>query len=271
MKKIIATLIGIGLMWGAWGQQSGEQRREDKRREKREKINELMRMEEEGIPSFHKQNAFGLKVNTDGWGVSYELARSNSITRATIFQLEFNEKKHRKERKDNRPTSAGGFIFFGNPFVYGKKNIFYQLKLAAGQQILIGGKNNKNGVSVYGIGAGGLSMGFLRPYYVEVQDQLNESRYVKYDSPDSSLFLSPGNIIGGAGLVKGWNEMKLAPGLHAKAALRFDYNRFNTIVSAIEGGVNVEYYLKEIDQMAYNPTRKFFMNAYVSFLFGKRK
>ena len=272
MKKIIAAVICVCITLGAFSQQkTAEQRKEDKRKAKREKMNELMRLEEEGVPSFHKQNAFGIKVNTDGWGISYELGRANSVTRATIFQIEFNEKKHRKEQKANRQTDAGGFIFFGNPFIYGKRNIFYQLKLAAGQQILVGGKNNKNGVSVYGIGAGGLSLGFLRPYYVEVQDQANETRYVKYDSPDSSLFLSTANIIGGSGLSKGWNEMKLAPGLHAKTALRFDYNRFNTIVSAIEGGINVEYYFKEIEQMAYNPSRKFFVNAYVSFLFGKRK
>ncbi|MCO5235183.1 MAG: hypothetical protein M9933_02855 [Chitinophagaceae bacterium] len=272
MKKILITVLYIGMAWGVLGQQQpGDQRRDDKRREKREKMMQMMRLEEEGVPSFQKQNAFGVKINTDGWGLSYELGRANSVTRATIFQLELNEKKHPKERKDNRPTTAGGFIFFGNPFVYGKRNIFYQLKLAAGQQVLIGGKNNKNGVSVYGIGAGGISVGLLRPYYVEVQDQPNETRYVKYDSPDSILFLSPAYIIGGAGLIKGWNEMKLAPGLHAKTALRFDYNRFNTILSGIEGGINVEYYFKDIDQMAYNPSRKLFLNAYVSFLFGKRK
>ncbi|HTN07904.1 hypothetical protein [Agriterribacter sp.] len=272
MKKIIAAIICIGVTLGAFSQQqTAEQRKDNKRNAKKEKMITLMRQEEEGVPSFHKQNAFGIKLNTDGWGISYELGRANSVTRATIFQVEFNEKKHRKEQKDNRQTNAGNFIFFGNPFVYGKRNIFYQLKLAAGQQILVGGKSNKNGVSVYGIGAGGLSLGLLRPYYVEVQDQLNENRYVKYDSPDSLLFLTSGSIIGGAGLAKGWNEMKLAPGLHAKTALRFDYNRFNTIISAIEGGINVEYYFKEIEQMAYNPSRKFFVNAYISFLFGKRK
>lgn len=272
MNKLIAAIIGICITLGAFGQKiPAEQRKEERRNAKREKMNTLLRMEEEGVPSFYKHSVFGIKLNTDGWGLSYELGRANSVTRATIFQLEFNEKKHPKEQKDNFQTSAGGFIFFGNPFVYGKRNIFYQLKLAAGQQLLIGGKGNKNGVSVYGIGAGGLSLGLLRPYYIEVDDQLNSTKFVKYDSADSLLFLNTGAIIGGAGLSKGWNEMKLAPGLHAKTAIRFDYNRFNTVVSAIEGGINVEYYFKEIEQMAYNPSRKFFLNAYVSFLFGKRK
>ncbi|MBS1748471.1 MAG: hypothetical protein JST63_01050 [Bacteroidetes bacterium] len=274
MKKIVAVILMISITMSGFSQVAGDGssgiKKQDKKMARKAKKENLSRLEEEGIPSFNKQGAFGIKLNSDGWGIAYEHGRSNSVTRTTIYQIELNEKKHRKEEKQNISTDAGGFIFFGNPFVYGKRNIFYQLKLSAGQQLLIGGKGNKNGVSVYGIGTGGLSLGVLRPYYVEVQDLDNKSRFVKYDSPDSALFLSQ-RIIGGAGLSKGWNEMKFVPGLHAKTALRFDYNRFNTILSAIEGGVNAEYYFKDINQMVYSPSRKFFINVYVSLLFGKRK
>lgn len=273
--KIIAVGLLVCFTVAGYAQQeSGRRTKDDKKRQKREKINQLLKLEEEGFPSFRKQNAFGIKLNTDGWGLSYELGRSNSVTRATLYQIEFNEKKHPKELKRSDPTaSGGGFIFFGNPYVYGKKNIFYQLKLSAGQQLLIGGKGNKNGVSVYGIGTGGLSLGLLRPYYLEMIDNNNNNRnkFVRYESADSLLFMDRASIIGGGGITRGWGQMKVAPGLHAKTAIRFDYNRFNTIVSAIEGGVNAEYYFKNIDQMVYNPTRKFFLNAYVSILFGKRK
>ncbi|MFT3702466.1 MAG: hypothetical protein QM802_08855 [Agriterribacter sp.] len=272
MKKIIAVITFVTITLYSYSQDntSPQKAKMDKKRQKKEKVNAIMRLEEEGVPSFNKQTAFGIKLNTDGWGISYELGRSKSVTRATIYQIEFNEKKHRKEDKQNiNSTDGNGFIFFGSPFIYGKRNIFYQLKGAMGQQILIGGKGNKNGVSVYGIGAGGVSLGILRPYYVEVQDN-NETKYVKYDSPDSALFMSQ-LIIGGGGLSRGWNELKFAPGLHAKVAVRFDYNRFNTVLSGIEGGFNFEYYFKEIEQMVYNPAHKFFANAYVSILFGKRK
>ncbi|MGN6492362.1 MAG: hypothetical protein ACTHLE_10245 [Agriterribacter sp.] len=271
MKKIIGVALLISFAITGFAQEAGKSKKEERKRQKRERMNEIMKMEEEGVPSFNKQNAFGIKLNTDGWGLSYEIGRANTVRRATIYQIEFNEKKHPKEEKTSYQNSAGGFIFFGNPFVFGKKNNFYQLKLSGGQQLLIGGKGNKNGVSVYGIGAGGLSLGFLRPYYVEVIDNNNQNKFVKYESQDSVYFMDPASIIGGGGLARGWGEMKLAPGLHAKTAIRFDYNRFNTVISAIEGGLNAEYYFKGIDQMVYNPSRKFFINAYVSILFGKRK
>ena len=39
-----------------------------------------------------------------------------------------------------------------------------------GQQYLIGGKGNKNGVAVSAIYGGGLSLGYLKPYYLNVHD-----------------------------------------------------------------------------------------------------
>lgn len=273
MKKIIVVNVLLCLSVVAFSQQTPEtmRKKDGKKQERRQRMNELMKQEEEGVPSFRKHNAFGIKLNTDGWGLSYEYAKANTVRRATIYQFEFNEKKHPKEKKESFGQQAGGFIFAGNPFIYGKRNIFYQVKLGAGQQILIGGKGNKNGVSVYGIGAGGLSLGLLRPYYIEVDNNQGGTKYVKYDSADSLTFMDAGSFIGGAGLTKGWSEMKMAPGLHAKTAVRFDYNRFNTVISVIEGGINAEYYFKDINQMVYNPSRKFFLNAYVSLVFGKRK
>lgn len=274
MKRLFITGILLGLIVSGFAQENETKvtKRQERKREKRERIDELMKLEEEGIPPFHKLNVFGAKLNTDGWGVSYEFGRAKTPRRAMIYQVEFNDKRHRKESRNSKGTPIGQFVFFGNPYVYGKENSFYQLKVSAGQQVMIGGKGNKNGVAVYGIAAGGISLGLQRPYYLEIDEFRNgQTRYIKYDSPDSLLFVQDGVIVGSGGLTRGWNELKLAPGLSAKAALRFDYNRFNTNISAIEAGVNAEYYFRRVEQMLYNPGNRFFMNAYISLLFGKRK
>ena len=77
--------------------------------------------------------------------------------------------------------------------------------------------------------------------------------------------------VSSAGFGKGWGEMKLTPGAYAKAALRFDYGRFNEVVSALEVGVTVEYYTKKIPQLLFSTQKQLFINAYVAILFGKRK
>jgi hypothetical protein len=234
--------------------------------EKRQRVNDLIRREEEGVLVYNKQYAFGLKLATDGYGISYEIGWMKSLRWTNILQFELNEKKNPKEYKvsvsDNPFTS-------GTPFIYGKQNYFYQFKLGFGQQFMIGGKGNKNGVAVSGIYAGGLSLGLLRPYYVQVEDSTGQVVNIKYNQADSAQFL--GNVYGGTGLGTGWGELKLKPGLHAKLALRFDYGRYNELLSAIEVGVNAEYYFNQVPEMVLAPNHSFFLNSYVTILFGKRK
>lgn len=247
--------------------------RDAKKEARREKIDNLIRQQEEGALVFNKQNVFGLRLNTDGWGVVYERGYLKTVKTTNLFALEFNEKKHPKEQKINRILDNNGFLQIGNPFVYGKRNSFYQLKLSYGQQRMIGGKTNKNGVAVHAIYAGGFSAGLERPYYVRVQDNTPEgTRNIKYTSADSGLFLAPApTILMGTGLRFGWNELKFVPGVHAKAALRFDYGRFNEVVTAIEIGMNIEAYSRKVQIMLLNPEQQVFFNGYIALMFGKRK
>jgi hypothetical protein len=274
VKRII---IGFCLTISAFGVFAQEQpkkksERSEKKEIRREKINNLIRQQEEGALVFNKQTVFGFRLNTDGWSILFEKGYMKNVKTANLFTLEFGEKKHPKEKKLNNLLNNGGFLQFGSPYVYGKQNSFYQLKPTFGQQRLLGGKANKNGVAVHAIYAGGISIGLERPYYVRVQDSgPNGSRDIKYSVEDSAAFLTPQNIIMGTGLRYGWNQLKIVPGAHAKAALRFDYGRFNDMVTAIEVGINIEAYSREINIMLLNPGQQVFFNGYIAILFGKRK
>jgi hypothetical protein len=247
--------------------------RDAKKEARREKIDNLIRQQEEGALVFNKQNVFGLRLNTDGWGLVYEKGYLKDVKTTNLFAIEFNEKKHPKEQKINNVLSNNGFLQIGNPYIYGKRNNFYQLKLSYAQQRMLGGKTNKNGVAVHAIYGGGFSAGFERPYYVRVQDNSPEgTRNIKYTPADSALFLAPApNILMGTGLRYGWNELKFVPGVHAKAALRFDYGRFNEVVTAIEIGMNIEAYSRKVQIMLLNPDKQVFFNGYIALMFGKRK
>lgn len=270
MKNVKKAILGIlALVVSVTLFAQNKTSKQERKVQKRERINQLMRLEEEGEPGYKKHGIFHFKFNTDGYGLGYEIGKTKSIFKTTIYQIELNEKKHRKEEKQSR--GSGNFVV-GNPFVFGKQNYFYQLKLGIGQQRMIGGKGNKNGVGVYGIFAGGLSVGLERPYYIDVQDPPNSGkiRTISYSKADSAVFMGR-EILGGAGIAKGWNEMKIVPGLHAKTALRFDWGRFNNTISAVEAGFNFEYYTKKIEQMVGVPATPFFMNGYIAVLFGSRK
>ena len=220
-------------------------------------------MEEEGELVFRKHSIFGFKANTDGWGFSYEIGRFKSARVTNIYQLEFNEKKHKQEKKLN---TINGFEF--NSVILYKLNNFYQVKLGFGQQRIFGGKGNKNGVAVAAVYAGGLTVGLLKPYLIEVEDNGKRfnSRYPTI--ADSSYY---NDIIGAAGFTSGWNDLTIKPGVHLKGALRFDYGRFNETVTGIEVGVNAEFYSGKVPQMFGTEQKQFFFSGYVTLLLGRRK
>ena len=269
MKKLIIFVTIIAFYFPALSQVPGDKRnRADTRREeRRQKINDLIRQDEEGVLIYSKQSIFGVQMRTNGYGFFLEKGKTKSQSITTLYNIEFNEIKHRKE--DKLPNGTGG-ISFGNPYIYGKLNNFYQLQLGFGQQRILGQKGNKNGVAVSLIYKGGLSLGLLRPYYIDVLDNNRVNKTIKYTPQDSALFVS-GFIVGGGGLGKGWNEMEFKPGVFAKTSLRFDFGRFNEVVSAIEIGVSADFYSSKIPQMLFQKENQFFYQGHISVMFGHRK
>ena len=244
--------------------QSKKSKKEDRREAKRQRVNSLIKQEEEGVLVYRKQSIFGVELRTNGYGVFYELGKMKSPRFSNIYKLEFTEIKHPKEEKLPNGTFA-----FGNPYIYGKVNNFYQVKLGLGQQVILGQKGNKNGVAITGIYDGGLSLGLLRPYYIEVQDSTGRGRQIKYED-DTSLFVG-GPIIGGAGFGKGWREIKMKPGAYLHTALRFDFGRYNEMVQGLEVGLTVEAYASKIPIMLFNKEKQIFFQGYIALVFGRRR
>ena len=133
----------------------------------------------------------------------------------------------------------------------------------------MGQKGNKNGVAVSWVYKVGLSLGLLRPYYIEVEDN-GVTREISYSSETDSLF-KYGFIIGAGGFGKGWGEMKIKPGVFAKTGLRYDFGRYNEVVSGIEIGVSAEYYSGNIPILLYQEDKQFFFQGHIAFMFGRRK
>jgi hypothetical protein len=268
VKKFVLLLLILVTAMAVWAQdETGKKstsKKEEKKNAKRDRINNLLRQEEEGEIVFNKQSVFGIKLNTDGYAITYEIGKFKSPRLSTLYQLEISEKKHKKEKKlaasvDNQ--------FQINSVVFGKTNNFYQFKLGIAQQRRIGGKGNKNGVAVSAVYGGGLSAGFLKPYYVDVEDTSGLRRRATYpEIVDNNYF-----ELGAAGFTVGWSEVKIRPGAYVRGGMRFDYGRLNETVTAIEVGLSAEVYSTQMSQIIYSTEKQFFYNAYVTLLLGRRK
>lgn len=267
---IVCLLSSVAVSAQQRNQSPAQLEKARKKAERKEKINQMIKQEEEGALVFNKQGAFGFKFNTDGWSMFYERGKYKTITKTNLWWIELGEHKHPKEEKVPTISASGGFLIVSS-YIYGKRNNFYNLKLGLGQQKLLGGKGNKNGVAVSAIYGGGLTAGLLKPYYIEIQNpNNNQVEQIKYDNNDN-LFLDPAIILGRGGLTKGFGEMQFVPGAHIRTALRFDYGRYNEVLSALEVGLNAEYYSKKMPILLLNAEKSFFFNAYVALTFGKRK
>jgi len=247
--------------------------KKEKQAEKKARINEMIRQEEEGALIYNKQTLFGLKLYSDGWAGLIERGYMKTVNKTNLFSIEFGERKDHKEEKVAKET--GGGFFLGNPLVYGKRYNMMFTKLGVGQSYLLGGKGNKNGVALSAVYNGGIALAFLKPYYLNITDPLTgKAQDIKYEgdgSRNDSLFIDPIAINGGVGFFKGANELKVKPGLFVKGALRFDYGRYNELISAIEAGFNAEYYFADIPIMVNNDPKKFFLNVFVALEIGRRK
>jgi hypothetical protein len=233
---------------------------------KKDRMNRLMKMEEEGDLIFDHHSVFGLRIATDGYGLFYERGKFQSTRKTRLLQFELNEKKDPKDHK----VAVGGFNGYTlNSIAIGRLNNFYQVKAAIGEQYLIGGKGNKNGVAVTALYSGGVSLGILKPYILHVYKAQGDGTLFESTYPE---VLDSGYLVNdAAGLGSGWNKLSVKPGLNAKLAMRFDYGRFNQTVTAIETGVTAEYYFSKIPLMYLVKQKNLLFNAYISIMFGRRK
>ncbi len=264
VKKFLLMMV---LSSSYFALQAQVKTKEEMRRERAEKLEQLKNQEDENAIIFTKQSAFAVRLNTDGYGIFYEHGKYKKLSLTNLWWVSLDE---RKDPKEDRVTNTDGFFQIGNPFVYGKINNFYQLKIGIGQQRLIGGKDIKNGVAVSAIYGGGISAGLKKPYYINTTDSLGGTRDIKYSAETQDVFRN-GPINGGSNFGKGFNEIKFDPGVFARVALRFDYGHYNELLSAIEAGVTAQYYTKDVQMIIDQPGKKFYFNAYVAIVFGKRK
>jgi hypothetical protein len=237
----------------------------DKNAAKKQRLNQMMKMEEEGDLIFDHHSVFGFKLSTNGYGIFYERGKYITNQKTRLLGFELNEIKDPKDHKV--PVSGDGYTY--NYVAVGRMNNLSEFKASYGEQRLLGGKGNKNGVAVTWLYTGGLSLGMLKEYVMNVYASATDVYTFRSTYP--KIFDSAYLVYNTLGLGGGWNHLQFVPGLNAKLAMRFDYGRFNQSITAFETGVTAEYYLNTMALMSYVPPKHLFFNAYISIMFGRRK
>ena len=103
-----------------------------RKEEKRARDQCHIKQEEEGVITYRKHSAFGVKLITDGYGVFFEIGRAQICKKGNLVSAGNNRTQAPERRKatSNFSTTA--------PIIYGKINFFYPVKLGVQKQFLTG-------------------------------------------------------------------------------------------------------------------------------------
>jgi hypothetical protein len=220
---------------------------------------------------YRKENSFGLIAHSGGFGMVYRNARHISVWKKRVFEGEIVSMRHPKQTKVVNEQTSGD----AKPFYYGKMNYVYVLRFGYGIQKVIFGKAEKSGVEVrYNLFIGP-ALGITKPVYNEVLVDTEDPKIKtvatkKYDPNDPhqqnvSDFYGPGSYF------KGFDEMRLYPGGYGKFSFSFEYSTVHQKVAIIEAGVTADGFFETIPIMAYTKNNPYYVNLFVSLLWGGKK
>ncbi len=214
---------------------------------------------------YRNESTFGFSLNSTGYGASYRYGKRINYLNKRLFEGDFNYFRHPKEIKMYNPYSPNS-----RGFVYGKTNLFFNIRLGYGFQRDLFRKIDKGGVAVRYFFTFGPSIGFYKPIYYEVIYFLSMNTYTIVEMKfDPTSLHSPNDIYGRASFFKGWDEVKFVPGGYAKFGFNFEFSKFDPFVQSLEGGITVDAYPWRVPIMASPDNNSIFISLFACFRFGK--
>ncbi len=232
---------------------------------------------------FDREFTVDMKLHTNGFAVGVNFARLKTYYLTRFFNVEIGEIKHPKEFRQSFDFQTPAASRVSRAFIFGKQNNFLVLRGGIGEKRYFSEKAKRKGLAIGISYEGGPSLGLLKPYYLELVRSSESGpldnftiRSEKYNDENAGTFLDVSRIYGSSGFSKGLGELSPVPGAHARFAVHFDWGAFDEFVKAIEAGVMVDAYLKDVPIMVESPlarspeNKSIFINLYVNLQLGKR-
>jgi hypothetical protein len=214
---------------------------------------------------YKKEFTAGFIAHTGGWGLTVRRSHHRTGYSKTFWEVDFVGMKHPKEIKSSYYENAKGYV-------YGKMNSFLILRTGYGFHKVIFSKGRADGsaIEVRYLGSVGSSLGITKPYFVDVikNPYAPDGGIVSEAYDPNNVLHNQYNIYGRGAWYKGFDKMKLHPGIYGKFGFSFDYAGREKGVKTIETGMILDYYFKQIPMMAFAKNNSLWFSFYVSLNFG---
>jgi hypothetical protein len=211
-----------------------------------------------------KELTGGITLHNLGMGFNIRKGVNKTFFNSRIIEFELVSMKHPKQVRVINP-----YYYDAKSYVYGKLNHVYILRAGFGFKKLLNRKPYWGGVELRALYMGGISLAFAKPIYLIFWDETYTYKKVEKYNPDN-VYHNSEYIYGRAAFVEGLGEIRVYPGVYAKAGLNFEFGALNSKIRALEAGAVFEYFPVAIPIMAFNPAQNAFITFYLNFSLGKR-
>ena len=247
---------------------------------------------------YNKEFTMDARLHTNGFALAANFTKIKTYYKSSYFQIEVGDLKHPKEYRQN---SDSQIVSQGTPqsYILGKENALYAIRAGYGRIRYYTEKAKRKGVSIGINYEGGVTLGLLKPYYLDIRQSditrppIIPTNAERFNPNEPCNFLDPSRIFGSSGFFKGLGESAIRPGVHAKVGVHFDWGAFDEFVKAIEAGIMLDVFFQKIPHLIHinqdiydimnvncphlrpaqiesDPNRQIFLNLYVSLHLGKR-
>jgi len=220
---------------------------------------------------YEKENYGGLNFHSRGFGAQARLLSYQDGFNKVGWEMELTKIRHPKETltPDRLLGNSRGFVF-------GRINTFFALRGGLAKEKILFDKTDQGSISITWVYSGGLSLGLLKPIYVQFiepnENGINTSVVRRYNPSEMPASF----VIGEASFFRGFDEMRFRPGLYFKTGFSFDFQLLDDQITALEVGVLHDYYVQPVriftpDLREGDVNKAGFLQIYFAFNFGKKK
>jgi hypothetical protein len=226
---------------------------------------------------FQNERSIIIAAHSNGFGVGYRFGKRRNYLNKVVYDIELASVRHPKEVKI---SAASSYPYSNNKrFVYGKTHFLFNLRPSIGFQRELFSKEDQGSIAIKFFFSGGPSIGITKPaYYVfDIWERISAEEAVFVESQTKKFeyifeTLQNSNQIkqmsGRASFWHGMNELKIYPGLHAKAGFNFEYSSLNRMINALEVGAVFDAFGKKIPILYSEYNSQFYLALYVGYRFG---
>jgi len=211
-----------------------------------------------------KEIGGGIILHNRGFGIKFFYAKSRTFEKKVLFETELVEMKSFKQIRSINP-----YLSNSKSYIYGKLNTVFNLRAGLGAGKTLNRKPYWGGVELGYFYRGGATLAIAKPIYLYIYYPYADDFEIKEEkfNPEKHTI---DDIYGRAPFTKGLDEIKLYPGIYAKAGLNFEFGVYRAKVKELEVGAAIEVFPNPVPIMAQNDPNYYFLTFFANFCFGKR-